>query len=408
MSKLQAGYLEKEPTNWGHLVHAWLHHARMVCACRKEKCVFSEWANSFITFKTNKIKGLNLPKQISPFCFHRYPMSFPVSGRDHVKGTVIFGALVKELALAYSTKHPTMHLGESCNESAAGFDNGIVNGAQWKDLHYTMQDYAHLTLNIPQLSFFISCCKFPPAQELGDIWEANRESLLAFLGKSHEGIQGVIHTLDHRPVNSSTVTIKSSSGSFVLKQHDSSFRQLLPKGKYKVTAHALGYASVTREVIVKDGSETALMFNLHEKPRFSHHKYAAMESFLRDISSKCPHISRLYSIGQTVQYRNIWVMEISDNPGIHEPGEPEFRYVGGVHGNEAVGKEMLLLMIQHLCLSYGKDDLVTRLVNSTRIHILPALNADGFEVATEGNCVSNKGRNNARDVDLNSNFPGIL
>ena len=335
-------------------------------------------------------------------------MSFPMSGRDDVKGTVIFGALVKELALAYSTKHPTMHLGRGCNESAVGFDNGIVNGAQWKKLHYTMQDYAYLTLSIPQLSFFISCCKFPPAKELDDIWEANREPLLAFLGKSHEGIQGVIHTLDHRPVNSSTVTIKSSSGSLVLKQHDSSFRQLLPKGKYKVTAHALGYSSVTKEVIIKDGSEAALMFNLHEKPRFSHHKYAAMESFLRDISSKCPNISRLYSIGQTVQYRNIWVMEISDNPGIHEPGEPEFRYVSGVHGNEAVGKEMLLLMIQHLCLSYGKDDLVTRLVNSTRIHILPALNADGFEVATEGNCVSSKGRNNARDVDLNSNFPGIL
>jgi len=92
---------------------------------------------------------------------------------------------------------------------------------------------------------------------------------------------------------------------------------------------------------------------------------------------------------------------------VHEAGEPEFSYVGGIHGNEAVGKEMLLLMIQHLCLSYGKDDLVTRLVNSTRIHILPVLNSDGAEVASEGDCLSNKGRNNARDVDINSNFPGI-
>ena len=337
-------------------------------------------------------------------------MSIRVSDHDDVKGSVTSdNSLFKELALTYSSKHPTMQLGQRCNESAARFVDGIVNGAQWRELHYTMQDYAYLTLNIPQLSFFISCCKYPPSKELESIWEANREPLLAFLEKSHEAVQGVIHTLDHRPVNSSTVTIKGSDAAeIVLKQHGSNFYRLLAKGKYKITAHAPGYSSVTKAVTVSDDSEATLMFNLHEKPRFSHHKYAAMESFLRDISSKCPNITRLYSIGQTVQYRNIWVMEISDNPGIHEPGEPEFRYVGGVHGNEAVGKEMLLLMIQHLCLSYGKDDLVTRLVNSTRIHILPALNADGFEVATEGTCLSDKGRNNARDVDLNSNFPGTL
>ena len=330
-----------------------------------------------------------------------------MSDRDDITGSVTSdNSLFKELALTYSNKHPTMHLGQSCNESASGFDDGIVNGAQWKELHYTMQDYAYLTLNIPQLSFFVSCCKYPPAKELENVWEANREPLLAFMMKSHQGIQGVIHTLNHRPVNSSTVTIKGSAATIVLKQHGANFYRLLAKGKYKITAHAPGYSSVTKEVTINEGSKADVMFNLHEKPKFSHHKYAAMESFLREMSSKCPNITRLYSIGQTVQYRNIWVMEISDNPGVHEPGEPEFRYVGGVHGNEAVGKEMLLLMIQHLCLSYGKDDLVTRLVDSTRIHILPVLNSDGSEVATEGNCVSDKGRNNARDVDLNSNFPG--
>ena len=334
-------------------------------------------------------------------------MSIPKSGRGDIRGSVTTDdSLFKELALTFSRKHPTMHFGQGCNESAAGFADGIVNGAQWKELYYTMQDYAYLVLNIPQLSFFVSCCKYPPAEELQSVWEANRDPLLAFLEKSHEAVQGVIHTLDHRPVNSSTVTIKGSSASIVLKQRGANFHRLLAKGTYKITAHAPGYASVTKEVKISDGSGAAVMFNLHENPRFSHHKYAAMESLLRDISTKYPNITRLYSIGQTVQYRNIWVMEISDKPGIHEPGEPEIRYVGGMHGNEAVGKELLLLMIQHLCLSYGKDDLVTRLVNSTRIHILPALNSDGSEVATEGNCLSDKGRNNARDVDLNSNFPG--
>lgn len=317
-------------------------------------------------------------------------------------------AMFRELASAYSSSHSLMHLGLSCNGSSVRFPNGITNGAKWKELRYTMQDYTYLTLNIPQLSFFVSCCKFPAASELDEIWRANVEPMLAFVEKSQQAIHGTVHTFDHKPINTASVNIEGMGIHISLNKNDSSFHHLLPAGKYKLTAHAPGFSSATKEVTISAGKLTKVMFNLHDAPRFNHHNFSETERVLRRLAAKYPNITRLHSIGKTVQYRNIWVMEISDNPGKHEPGEPEFKYVAGIHGNEVIGKEMLLLLIEHLVLSYGKDDVVTRLVDNTRLHILPLMNPDGTKESVEGDCHSDKGQNNARGVDLNTNFPGMI
>lgn len=53
---------------------------------------------------------------------------------------------------------------------------------------------------------------------------------------------------------------------------------------------------------------------------FRHHHNSDMDVFLQKFHIKYPSITRLYSIGKSVQSRFLWVMEISDNPGEHEQG----------------------------------------------------------------------------------------
>lgn len=136
-----------------------------------------------------------------------------------------------------------------------------------------------------------------------------------------------------------------------------------------------------------------------------HHHYSEMVQLLESLHIRFPKISRLYDIGESVKGKKLWVFEISDKPGVHQILKPEFRYIANMHGNEVVGRELLLNLAKLLLENYGSNNLITALVNSTRIHILPSMNPDGYEKATEGDCESEVGRPNANSHDLNRNFP---
>ena len=83
-----------------------------------------------------------------------------------------------------------------------------------------------------------------------------------------------------------------------------------------------------------------------------------------------------------------------------------FKYVGNMHGNEVISRQLLIYLAEFLARHYDRDPRVANLVNNTEIFLLPSLNPDGYEASQEGACDNNRlGRNNANNVDLNRNFP---
>ncbi|XP_067857220.1 inactive carboxypeptidase-like protein X2 [Heptranchias perlo] len=144
---------------------------------------------------------------------------------------------------------------------------------------------------------------------------------------------------------------------------------------------------------------------------FRHHNYKDMRQLMKVVNEQCPNITRIYNIGKSSQGLKIYAMELSDNPGEHEPGEPEFHYTAGMHGNEVLGRELLLLLMQFLCKEYNyRNPRITHIIDSTRIHLVPSINPDGYELAYEiGSELSSwsLGYWTEEGYDLSDNFPEL-
>ena len=105
-----------------------------------------------------------------------------------------------------------------------------------------------------------------------------------------------------------------------------------------------GSERVKRKTVRVGADEYGFIF----KTEFKYHNFTKLEKFLKEIHETYPKLTRLYSIGKSVQNRDLWVLEISTNPGVHTPLVPDFKFIANMHGNEP-GMIPFLTLLSRIC-----------------------------------------------------------
>ena len=141
--------------------------------------------------------------------------------------------------------------------------------------------------------------------------------------------------------------------------------------------------------------------------------YNEMRIALVQLAAQYPSVvSTPFSIGSSVQGRELWAVRISNSPAVHDWSEPTVWFDGLHHAREAISGEAVLRFAEYLAQTYSGNAAVRALVDERNLLFIPCVNPDGYEfnraLAPGGGGMWRKNMSSNSDgtsgVDLNRNY----
>ncbi|MCC3773782.1 zinc carboxypeptidase [Streptomyces sp. UNOB3_S3] len=142
-----------------------------------------------------------------------------------------------------------------------------------------------------------------------------------------------------------------------------------------------------------------------------------LQQEITDTARTHPGLTKVVSIGRTVRGQDILALKVAkDAAARHDGDRPAVLYLSNQHAREWITPEMTRRLMHHYLDRYGKDDRITRIVDSTELWFVLSANPDGYDYTFQSPA-TRLWRKNLRDndgdgkittadgVDLNRNFP---
>jgi carboxypeptidase T len=140
------------------------------------------------------------------------------------------------------------------------------------------------------------------------------------------------------------------------------------------------------------------------------HDYARTAAELRRLAAQAPELASLFSIGKSLQGRDIWALRLNEGAqGSAPSAKPGVLFLGTHHAREHLSTEVPLLLAKHL-IDHRADADLAPLLAKRDIYIVPMVNPDGVEHDIAGGQYHMHRKNmrpgpgGALGVDLNRNY----
>lgn len=165
-------------------------------------------------------------------------------------------ALFIQLALSYASQNLPM-------KNGADFEQGITNGAEWYHVKGGMQDWKYAWLGCNEVTIELGYDKWPSFSEIENLWDDNRESMLAYMEWSLRGLRGIVtDSVTGKPLDA-TVSVSGRDHDVYTDSDVGDYHRMLLPGTYELNFSAPGYRSRTvSDVAVSEGNAARLDVSL--------------------------------------------------------------------------------------------------------------------------------------------------
>lgn len=141
-----------------------------------------------------------------------------------------------------------------------------------------------------------------------------------------------------------------------------------------------------------------------------YHNYQETVDLLRQLAAAHPDVASLFSMGKTVEGRDMWCLRLNNSErGLAPSSRPGAFFMGNLHAREHLTNEVVLLLAAWL-LEHKNDAEVKKYLSTLDVYIMPMANPDGAEYDVKTGSYQYyrknlaKNSDKSRGVDLNRNF----
>jgi carboxypeptidase T len=182
-----------------------------------------------------------------------------------------------------------------------------------------------------------------------------------------------------------------------LESHDGYIETWLSEDEIKM----LQRSGVSYNVIINDFQQyyeennkmssaemESAMQTAYEQFNISHSIYGSMGGYLTfaEVVNKLDSmrleypglISEKFSIGNTVENRQMWTVRVSNNPNA-TTGRPEVWFHSMIHAREPMSMEQNIFFIYWLLENYNTDPVANYIMSNRELYFTPVFNPDGYE-----------------------------